>query len=829
MTKDLSSSTPTGSTFPDPRIPPELQGTVHLTTLDKLLSGLYNWGRKRSCWPMLFGLACCGIEMICTWASRFDIERFGMMPRASPRQADLMFVAGTVTKKMAPQVVRLYNQMPEPKYVIAMGACATSGGPFKEGYNVVSGIDKLMPVDVYIPGCPPTPQALLNGIMALHKKMDSQYISQTPWYGKHELPEYPVPILGPDMVDLRRVDEIGKAARKYNAGARANLAETTDDRGGVKADPGPKVEAAPTAAQTEVTDELYAQLDIDFPGAIALPHLQGHAGYVVDVDRLVDVARYAREEMGYDYLSSVTAVDYARDGYYEVVYHAYSTERGGGPLVFKVRADAADPVVPSLVSIWPGAEFQEREAWDLMGVRFEGHPDLRRILLWEGFEGHPLRKDWREPYYEEDTKPFKSRWPEGRHQHAEERAPWGDNVQYPPHYMPDTKWVDSPEDQLLYNALRSFSQDGRDMVSEPMIVNMGPHHPSTHGVFRMVVKLDGETVVELTPVLGYLHRCHEKIGERNTWLGNMPFTDRLDYITSMTNNFAYAVAAEKLLNVEVPERAEYLRVIMAEFTRIVNHLWLIGFLFNDLGAFFTPMLYAAEERELVLDLFEMASGSRMMCNYFRFGGVARDVPRGFFPQARALVEERLPRALDELDAYLTQNEIFRTRSVGVGILPPERAIALSVTGPMLRASGVPYDVRRAEPYSVYDRFEFDVVTDDGCDVYARYLVRLEEARQSLRILKQALDDIPEGPIQAGKVSHTLRVPAGDAYGRIESPKGELGFYLVSDGTNNPYRYHVRAPTFVNLTCLAEMCKGTKIADTVVIFGSVDITLAEVDR
>jgi NADH-quinone oxidoreductase subunit C/D len=348
-------------------------------------------------------------------------------------------------------------------------------------------------------------------------------------------------------------------------------------------------------------------------------------------------------------------------------------------------------------------------------------------------------------------------------------------------------------------------------------------------VFRMVVRLDGETVLDLKPVMGYLHRNHEKIGERNTWLGNMPFTDRLDYMVAMSNNFGYAIAVEQLLAVEVPERAEYLRVIMAEFTRILNHFIAIGFLFNDLGAFMTPVVYGFKERELILDLFEMASGSRMMCNYYRFGGVARDVPAEFLPLARELVYERLPRMVDEIDTFLTQNEIFRMRSQGVGLLPPETAIALSATGPLLRASGVPYDVRRAEPYSIYERFDFEVVTESGCDVYARYLVRLEEMRQSLRILEQALEQLPEGPILGGKGGYNFRVPAGDAYGRIESPKGELGFYLVSDGKPNPYRYHVRAPTFINLTALAEMCRGNKVADAVVILGSIDITLGEVDR
>jgi NADH-quinone oxidoreductase subunit C/D len=817
---------PKVSITPDPRIPPELQGAVELTTLDRLLSTVYNWGRKRSLWWMQFGLACCAFEMICTGASRFDIERFGMFFRASPRQADLMFVAGTVTKKMAPQVVRLYNQMPEPKYVIAMGACAISGGPFKEGYNVVSGIDKLLPVDVYIPGCPPTPQALLHGIMELHRKIDGQHISQTPWYGKHELPEYPIPLLGPDIVDVRRIREISSAARRSATRAPAQP-EQQERVQNIKANPAPATETL------VATDPLLIHLRERFPGAVTLPQRQGHAGYVIAADRLAEVARHIRDELGYDYLSNITAVDYASDGYFEMVYHAYSTRRGGAPLVFKVQADASDPVVPSLVSIWPGAEFQEREAWDLMGVDFADHPDLRRILLWEGFAGHPLRKDWQEPYYEAEAKPFKSRWPDGQPQPAEGRTPWDDNVRYPLDYVPAENGANSEADALIYDALRGSGDNGsgvgNDMGIEPVLVNLGPQHPSTHGVFRIVARLEGETVLDLKPVMGYLHRNHEKIGERNTWLGNMPYTDRLDYITPMINNFGYALAVEKLLGLEVPERAEYLRVIMAEFTRIANHMVAVGFLFNELGCWMTPMVYCLEERELILDLFEMASGSRMMCNYFRFGGVARDVSPAFLSKARGLVQDRLPRTIDQVDAYLTENEIFQARSVGVGILPPERAISLSATGPLLRGSGVPYDVRRAEPYSIYDRFDFDVVTANGCDVYARYRVRLDEMRQSVRILRQALDQISQGPIQGGRGGHTLRVPAGDAYGRVESPKGELGFYVVSDGSANPYRYHVRSPAFINLTSLAEMCRGALIADTVLIYGSIDTCMGEVDR
>jgi NADH:ubiquinone oxidoreductase subunit D len=283
------------------------------------------------------------------------------------------------------------------------------------------------------------------------------------------------------------------------------------------------------------------------------------------------------------------------------------------------------------------------------------------------------------------------------------------------------------------------------------------------------------------------------------------------------------------MGIKPPERAEYIRVMMAELTRIVNHLASIGFLLNDLGAFFTPFLYAFEERELILDVFEAVSGSRMMCNYFRFGGVARDLPEGVFEKIRSMVLDRLPRKIDDLDLFLTNNEIIRSRAEGVGVLTAEKAIAYSAVGPVLRASGVPYDIRRADPYSIYDRFDFDVAVRYHGDIYDRYLVRLDEMRQSLRILEQVVRDIPEGSIQEGKPQYQVRVPAGESYGRVEGPKGELGFYVVSNGKPNPWRYHVRAPSFINLTALGEMSKGSKIADVVAILGSIDIVLGETDR
>ncbi|GIV66606.1 MAG: hypothetical protein KatS3mg047_0999 [Bellilinea sp.] len=562
-----------------------------------------------------------------------------------------------------------------------------------------------------------------------------------------------------------------------------------------------------------------------FPEIILPDSRTGYSGFLVKPENLVVVAQALRDEMGYDYLSSVTGVDYLPENKMEVVYHFYRTI-GGGALVLKTQVDRENPVVPSLTPLFPGAEFQEREAWDLLGIRFANHPDLRRILTWEGFHGHPLRKDWKEPFFEEEAKPFKSRWPEGHVYRAEDKNPFHDNLQYPAGFDPE-QW--SPEtDELLYAGLKRVDKSD-DLLTEQVVVNLGPQHPSTHGVFRMVVVLDGETVVDLKPIMGYLHRNHEKIGERNTFLQNMPFTDRLDYVCSMSNNFGYALAVEKLMGIQPPERAEYIRVMMAELTRFLNHIFSIGFLLNDLGAFFTPMLYALEERELILDVFEAVSGSRMMCNYFRFGGVARDIPVEVMEKIRKLVFDRLPRKLDEMDYFITNNEIVRGRCEGVGVLTAERAIALSASGPVLRASGVAYDVRRADPYSIYDRFEFDIPVRYNGDIYDRYLLRLEEMRQSLRILRQVLKDIPDGPILSGKPQYQVRVPAGESYGRVEGPKGELGFYVVSNGKPNPWRYHVRAPTFINLTSLAEMCRGQKIADVVTILGSIDIVLGEVDR
>ncbi len=370
--------------------------------------------------------------------------------------------------------------------------------------------------------------------------------------------------------------------------------------------------------------------------------------------------------------------------------------------------------------------------------------------------------------------------------------------------------------------------------TETLEVNLGPQHPSTHGVFRMNVKLEGETVLSLKPVMGYLHRNHEQIAENMSYLGSMPYTDRLDYFNSMSNNFAYALAVEKLAAIEVPERARYIRVIMAELTRLVNHVSVIGFLLNDLGAFFTPVLYAFREREKILDIFEEVAGSRMMCNYFRFGGVKRDFPAGVLDRIRKIVGV-FPKFLEEFEGLLTQNEILCLRCQRVGVLPYDLAVSASITGPMARASGVNYDIRKIDGYSIYNRFKFRVPLGTVGDVYDRYMIRVLEMHESLKILEQALKEIPEGPVLNPKFSalakapRNFKPPKGEAYGRVEAPKGELGFYLVSDGTPQPWRYHVRAPSFINLTVLEDLCIGHKVADAVIILGSIDIVLGEVDH
>ena len=696
---------PEWSTVIDPVLQKELEQHVLVTTWDKLLGmvdTVYNWGRRSALWPLGFGLACCAIEMICTASSRFDIARFGAeVFRGSPRQADLMIVSGTVTKTMMPMIARLYDQMPEPKYVIAMGACATGGGPFKEGYNVVSGVDKYIPVDVYIPGCPADAAGPLEWPDHAPEEdrrradRDPGWINRTgnsPWYGNEVERDIPVPVLGPDLIDLRTVEiaaettamglldaargRAHQAGQDPRAAARASPRvkprprprrppaqgpeqDRPDPRQGARrgaaaptaaAAEAPAAEAKPAASRQGRQEDQAGRGPADpglarrrpsstswpsgsMPSSAPAPSRSSRPVCWSRPTSWSTVALFLRDKnpIKYDYLASLQSVHY--EDCIEVNYQLDSTTNPGTLIELRVRTAEAEGQgeVPSLYHVYRGADFQEREVYDMMGVRFTGppradaHPDVGGLRLSPAPQGLPralLRgadEGFRQPGRRGARPAFPRRGGQPlRHEHEGPQGLQGLG-------QPLQQRRSQGQGRCCRAAWRSSELD-----TDQFVVSMGPQHPSTHGVFRINLRVDGETIVGLKPVMGYMHRNHEKIGERNTFLMNFPFTDRLDYLTSMGNNFGYALAVEQLMgdDAKPPERAEYIRVIMAELTRIASHMWSIGFLLNDLGAFFTPALYAIEERELILDLFEWAAGSRMMCNYFRFGGVAFDLPPG---------------------------------------------------------------------------------------------------------------------------------------------------------------------------------------------------------
>jgi NADH-quinone oxidoreductase subunit D len=387
--------------------------------------------------------------------------------------------------------------------------------------------------------------------------------------------------------------------------------------------------------------------------------------------------------------------------------------------------------------------------------------------------------------------------------------------------------------------------------TETMMLNLGPHHPSTHGVLRVLVELDGERIVNAMPDLGFLHRGVEKLAESKTYHQFIPISDRLDYMAASYNNFAYCLAVEKLLDIEAPPRAQFIRVIIGELNRIFSHLFWLGTHAHDLGAM-TPIFYSLREREEIMNLFEMACGGRLTQTYFRIGGVAADLPEGFAEKVRAFTRH-FPDRVEEYGTLLTENPIWMERAVGIGYLSKADAVALGVSGPMARASGLAWDIRKAHPYSSYDQFDFDVPVFQEGDVYSRYLVRMEEMRQSTRIIDQALDELPGGPVMAhapkivpppkdktltqieSLIHHFLiteegfHPPVGEIYMSVESPRGEMGYYLVSDGGPRPFRLKIRPPAFVNLEALSAMVQGRLLADLIAILSSVDIVLAEIDR
>jgi NADH-quinone oxidoreductase subunit D len=558
---------------PQDYVPGEQEEPAVLTSLADMLHWAQNWARSRSIWPFMYALACCGFEMIAAAsAPQYDLSRFGSeVFRASPRQADLMIVAGTVSVKMAPRLRHLWEQMSEPKWVISMGQCANSGGEFYDSYYTVQGVDTVVPVDVYVPGCPPRPEALIEGILKLREKIEKQ-------------------------------------------------------------------------------------------------------GYLPRNDQNLPLGA-------------------PKDGY----------------------AQGSDD-----------AEEQPAQA---------------------------------------------------RH-------------------------------------------------TQEMLLNMGPQHPSTHGVLRLVLILEGETVVDCTPVIGYLHRGIEKTLENRPYLGGIRYMDNADYLSPMLNEIAYAGAIEQLMELEPPRRAQYIRLLVGELQRIASHLIGIGAYVNDLGTT-TPLLWTMRDREGIMDLFEALGGSRFNVNYVRVGGVLHDFPTGWLRSCEAYLDQ-LEKNMRELERLVNGNDIFQARTQGVGYLDPQQALAYGLTGPMARASGISWDLRVSRPYMAYREVLVNVQTRQEGDCYARNALRFQEIWESIRLCRVAIDQLPPGSISA-RTPIALRPPRGETYFAIESSKGELGVYLISDGSEYPWRAKLRGPSFVNLQVLSEILRGYKMGDAIAVLGSLDFVVGEVDR
>jgi len=537
----------------------------------------------------------------------------------------------------------------------------------------------------------------------------------------------------------------------------------------------------------------------------------GHAEVRTERPQLLDVLRTLRDhpETDCNFLVDICGVDYPkRKQRFEAVYHLASLEKEHRVRV-KVGVREDDATLPSAYGVWKAADWFEREAYDLMGIRFEGHPNLKRILTHEAFHGHALRKD----------------------------------------YDPGQRWMLTEEDSMVPDWARDVAETGGEFDTQ--ILNLGPSHPATHGTLRTVVRLDGEVIDKAEVEIGYLHRCFEKMSETHGWQQVIPYTDRLNYCSSLINGAGYALAIERMLGIEEPPRAQAINVILSEFSRIMDHGVCLGANLVDLGAL-TNFWYFFQIREEIYGLLESCCGSRLTVSYNRIGGFAHDVPEDFEERARYLLE-MIPPLIDDVDALITKNRIFRDRTENVGVISGEEAVAWGWTGPCLRASGVPYDVRKNYPYFGYDQYEFDVPVATTGDCYARYLVRLEEMRQSLRIIEQALDTLPQGPVMTDnhhvalppkdrvytemesliwhfKLSFEgIHVPAGDAYSFVEGANGELGYYAVSDGSGKPYRLKVRPPCFAIFQAFPELIEGGMVPDLIAVLGSLNIIAGELDR
>ena len=552
---------------------------------------------------------------------------------------------------------------------------------------------------------------------------------------------------------------------------------------------------------------------------------------------LPGIGRFLHDDpaAAFDMLTDICSVDYPEDEErFEVVYLFKSLGRNHR-LRLKVRVTEDDPTVPTLTPVWKGANFLEREVYDLMGIRFAGHPNLRRILMPEDYEeGHPLRKDF----------PV-----EGKGWRA--TFPFLPRLDEPPQVLTEGEIPVEQQRPFLLEAEEAGEHAKPVRRETELLLNMGPQHPATHGVLRIVLELEGERIIKATPDVGYLHRGVEKLCEALTYQQIIPHTDRLDYICSMLNNYAFVRVVEKILQITIPPRAAYIRTLVAEMQRIVGHLFWLGTQALDIGAM-TVFFWTFREREALLDLFEKLCGARLTLNYYRIGGVDSDFTPDLVQRLHAFLDT-FPAHLQEYDELLRTNRIWLARTRNVAVLSAEDAINFGCTGPVLRGSGVAYDVRKAEPYDAYDKVEWEVPIGKNGDTYDRYWVRMEEMKQSARIIRQCLEHLPEGPIIAdvpqvipppkkdvmrdmqSHIHHFIiftlgfKTPKGETYCASEGAKGELGFFLVSDGGSRPYRLKIRSPSFVHLGAFDHMARGYLIADVVTIFGTYDVVMGEVDR